>query len=96
MKSWIAALVIVLVGCSHIGNEFDIKKADEFKPGITTLAEATEALGKPSSVRLDREGKKLVQWAFIKSSMIGASSARFGGVFDQKDVFVRAAVRNEN
>lgn len=98
MKSFIAAIVIViaLAGCKTVGTEFDMNRVDEMKPGVTTLAEATELLGKPANVNYSPDGGKLAQWSFIKAQYLGkSSSGRLAVVFDKDDKMVRIAQRGE-
>lgn len=93
-KLLIAAAVIALTGCMTIGRDFDITKADQLKPGVTTITEATELLGKPTSIHTDRVGKKMLQWSYIKSGF-ERSSARLAVVFSQDGKMERIAQQSE-
>lgn len=93
MKKFLAALVVVLAGCAHVGNKFDLDKADTFQAGVTTLEQAKEQLGEPSAVSTDAEGNQLVRWKYVTASPVGASGARIDIVFNKAGTMVRVAHR---
>lgn len=68
----VAALFsLVLSACATHGTKFDSTKVDTFQPGVTTIEDATAALGKPMSVSDMGKSGKLLQWIY---SGVGGSS----------------------
>lgn len=61
----VAALFsLVLSACATHGTKFDSTKVDTFQPGVTTIEDATAALGKPMSVSDMGKSGKLLQWIY--------------------------------
>ena len=45
----VLAGVALIVGCASVGQDFDMAEVDRLQPGVTTLEQAKEKLGKPQS-----------------------------------------------
>lgn len=93
-----AALVVValLFACSReVGTNFDLAKADQFRPGVTTYDEAVRQLGKPTSVSKLARGQTVVMWQYARGTVAGSQGKAVTIVFDTNDVMVRTANRTE-
>lgn len=93
----VAAFVIVATGCtSEVGSNFDLSKADHFKPGVTTYDQAVAQLGKPISIRKYPDGRTGAAWQYIKGTTFsGGSGKGVGIVFDSNGVMERMSGRTE-
>ena len=43
----VLAATAVIAGCASVGQDFDMAEVDRLQPGVTTLEQAKEKLGKP-------------------------------------------------
>lgn len=88
----IAALLfaVTLSACATHGTKFDSTKVDTFQPGVTTIEDATAALGKPMSVSDMGKSGKLLQWIY---SGVGGSS-HVGILFRPDGTMERVATRS--
>lgn len=92
MRFAIAVLAAALIsGCTTIGNKFDPARADELRPGVSTVAEAKDKLGEPISTATDANGNTVLQWKYARGSLVGASGARLDIIFDKDGKMVRVA-----
>lgn len=68
MKTIVALLfAATLAACATHGTKFDSAKVDTFQPGVTTINDATAALGKPYSTSDMGKSGKLLQWIYAGS-----------------------------
>jgi len=85
-----AALIALTLGCAHTsGSRFNMDDVDAMKPGVTTLTEAKEKLGKPYAVKFDAAGNQMVTWAWASTSLAGASKGAASIIFDKEGKMVR-------
>lgn len=92
----IALLLSFIVGtvqAATLGNEFEIAKADTFQAGVTTLDEAKEQLGAPTSVSTDAEGNQVLWWKYVKVNLLGKDVRKLSIVFDKEGKMHRIAHR---
>lgn len=59
-----ALIAFIVTGCASHGTKFDSTHVDTFQPGITTIADAMTALGKPYSTSDMGKNGKLLQWIY--------------------------------
>lgn len=97
MKKIITAIILSLsigsTSAATIGNEFEIERADTFEQSITTLDEAKEQLGVPTSVSTDKDGNQLVWWKYVKVNLFGKDVRKLAVVFDKDGKMHRIAHR---
>jgi outer membrane protein assembly factor BamE (lipoprotein component of BamABCDE complex) len=92
------ALALCLSGCvySQTGTRFDMSKADQLTPGISTEDDAERLLGKPISVVTNPNGHQVFIWAYS----YGTALAIGGGkqlviAFDENGTMIKIAQRTE-
>ena len=82
-------IVGLLLGCTTIGDTFDIDKVDELTPGVSTVAEAKRLLGNPSAESNYADGSKLLQWQYVTGTLIGGSGAHVAILFGRDGRMIR-------
>lgn len=87
------AFAIGSVSAATIGTEFEIERADAFEQGVTTLDQAKEQLGVPTSVSTDKDGNQLVWWKYVKVNLFGKDVRKLAVVFDTDGKMHRIAHR---
>ena len=90
---WAIILVLTLAACTTIGNKFDPDRVDELIPGVSTVADAKEALGPPTAESSRADGSKLVQWQYSQGTVWGGSGGHVAILFDQNDTMIRVTYR---
>jgi hypothetical protein len=90
-------IALSIGGCSQeVGTNFDLSKADQFKPGVTTYDEAVATLGKPTTVRRYPDGRVGAAWQYVKGTTFsGGSGKGVGIVFSASGVMERMSRRTE-
>jgi hypothetical protein len=92
----IAAGAIAVACTSEHGRDFDLSKADSFRPGVTTFEEAVTQLGKPSFIRRYRDGRTGAAWQYVKgTTFFGGGTKGVGIIFDANGVMERVTSRTE-
>jgi hypothetical protein len=81
-------IAVLLPGCVTVGNKFDIAKADQLQPGISSDADAVRLLGPPTNQSESPSGT-LLQWQYSRGSLAGGSGAHLAVLFDRKGQMVR-------
>jgi len=85
MKDIIIAgiLLILLFGCATHGNEQirDQERVSKILPGITTKAEVTELVGKPTEVTFSDDGDETWKYILSKAQMRASSLIPVVGLF---------------
>lgn len=91
----VLAATAVMAGCASVGQDFDFAEVDRFQPGVTTLEQAKQKLGKPQSVTNAADGRVGVVW--IRSQAVMGSVSRKGVaiLFDKDGKMIRVVNRNE-
>lgn len=68
-----SAIIATLAGCMSVGTKVDPNVVSTFKPGVTTLAQAEKALGKPNLITHESDGKTQIQYTFTHVHASGTS-----------------------
>lgn len=90
------ALLLLVTACATVGHKFDPAKADQLTPGVSTLRDASQALGKPTAETNNADGTTLVLWQYSHGNALGSASAqRLAILFDRDGKMVRIAHRAE-
>ncbi|MCA7979885.1 hypothetical protein [Burkholderia cepacia] len=89
------ALALSLTACMTMGNKFDIRDADQFVPGVTTMQQAQEKLGTPTATNAMPNGGTLQQWIYTQASVIGGTSSNIAILFDRDGKMVRIASKSQ-
>lgn len=88
--------MLFAAGCAkQYGADFDLSKADQFKPGVTTYDEAVSQLGKPTAIRKYADGKTGAAWQTVRGTLGGGSAKGVGFIFDASGVMERMTSRTE-
>lgn len=85
----------LIVGCASVGQDFDMAEVDRLQPGVTTLEQAKEKLGKPQSITNTADGRVGVVWIRSQAVMGSVSSKGVGILFDKDGKMIRVVNRNE-
>ncbi|GAB1387516.1 hypothetical protein MASR1M59_26640 [Melaminivora sp.] len=91
----VLAGVALVAGCASVGQDFEMTEVDRFQPGLTTLEQAKEKLGKPQSVTTAADGRIGVVWVRSQATMGSASSKGVAILFDKDGKMIRVVNRNE-
>ena len=91
----VLAGVALIVGCASVGQDFDMAEVDRLQPGVTTLEQAKEKLGKPQSITNAADGRVGVVWVRSQAVMGSASSKGVAILFDKDGKMIRVVKRNE-
>lgn len=89
------SLVLCCAACSReMGRRFDISAADGLTPGVSTLEDATAALGPPTGGYLAMTGRQVAQWGYLKDWPRGTESANLMILFGADGRMI-ATIRRE-
>lgn len=78
-----------------MGNKFDIRDADQFVPGVTTMQQAQQKLGTPTATNAMPNGGTLQQWMYSQASMFGGTSSNIAILFDKDGKMIRIQNRGQ-
>lgn len=91
----VLASAALALGCASVGQDFDMAEVDRLQPGVTTLEQAKEKLGKPQSISHAADGRVGVVWVRSQAVMGSASSKGVAILFDKDGKMIRVVNRNE-
>jgi len=80
---------MTLAGCVTVGTTFDVAKADQLTPGVSSIADATRLLGPVASESTMFDDSKLLQWQYVQGTPVGGSGAHLAILFDSSGKMVR-------
>ena len=72
---------LLLAACATQGEHVDPNKLSQLKPGVTTIAEAENMLGKPDSVFRHADGTTTLSYGFSSTTTDGKSLIPIVGGF---------------
>jgi hypothetical protein len=75
------------------GKRFDLAKVDEMRPGMTTMAEAEQVLGPPTSRSNFADGTTLLQWMKNEPILFAPRGAHVAVLFGRDGRMVRVTHR---
>jgi hypothetical protein len=91
-----ALLLFVALACTTVGNKFDPSRAEQLTPGTSSIEDATNLLGAPSSETNLADGTKLLQWQYVQGTALGTGSgAHVAILFDATGKMIRLAHRSK-
>ena len=84
---------LALFGCATAGTKVDPQVVASFKPGVTTYAQVTTALGRPTSETVSADGQHFVAYSYVHSaarpeSFIPIVGPLVGGADSQSSVYM--------
>lgn len=88
-KFAVISTTLVLAACMTIGTKFDVAKVDQLKPGVSMISDAVQLLGPPNAESSMHDNSKLLQWQYVRGTMVGGSSAHVAILFDASGTMVR-------
>lgn len=92
----VVAGIALIAGCASVGQDFDMAEVDRLQPGVTTLEEAKERLGKPRSISNSADGSYGVTWVRAQALMGSVSSKGVSILFDKDGKMIRVVTRTES
>jgi regulator of RNase E activity RraA len=100
MKRTVATVALLfLCACvySQVGNRFNIDKADQLQPGISTVADAKALLGEPVTVQTNPENNhQLLIWQYAYGTAIAVGGgAKLGIAFDENGKMIKIIQRTK-
>ena len=75
----------LIAGCASVGQDFNMSDVEAFKPGVTTLGDAKEKLGKPYSESVDAFGRKTAIWVSSRGGLTKVKSKGVSIIFDRNE-----------
>ena len=73
-----------------MGHDFDMSKASQLQPGVTTVNDAKEMFGPPTSITTSQDGHRhLYTWKWSEGSVIDGRAKDLEVVFDLQDKMIR-------
>lgn len=92
-----ALVVLALIaGCASVGQDFDMTEVDRLQPGVTTLEQAKERLGKPHTITNSADGRYGVTWIRSQAVIGSVSSKGVSILFDKDGKMIRIVTRTES
>jgi hypothetical protein len=91
-KFILALIALSLAGCMTIGSKFDIANADQLRPGVSTVYDAKQMLGPPTT-QSAIGANTLLQWQYSRGTLIGGSGAHLAVLFDHEGKMIRVTHR---
>ena len=82
-------IMLLIAGCMTIGTKFDIDRADQLKPGVSTIEDAVQLLGPAKAESAYNDNSKLLQWQYVQGTLVGGSSSHLAILFDRSGRMVR-------
>jgi hypothetical protein len=87
--SIVTLLVASLAACMTVGTRFDLAKADQLTPGVSTMSDAIKLLGPVRAETAMQNNSKLLQWQYVQGTPVGGSGAHLAILFDASGKMVR-------
>jgi outer membrane protein assembly factor BamE (lipoprotein component of BamABCDE complex) len=88
----LVSLLLLVTACASQGNQFDMDKARQLEPGVSTVEDAEHLIGKPISVTTNPNGHQVLIWMYAYGTGLGASGAkRLIISFDENGKMIRIA-----
>ena len=94
--SSVIAGIALIAGCASTGQDFDMAEIDRLQPGITTIEQAKEKLGKPRSITNAADGSYGAIWVRAQASMGSVTSKSVSILFDKDGKMIRVSHRSES
>lgn len=95
IRRTLLVLPMVLIACTTIGTTFDIERADQLKPGVSTISDATRLLGPAKYETTRGDDSKILQWQYVRGTFVGGSGAHLAILFDASGTMVRVVHRSK-
>lgn len=92
----LVACAALITGCASVGQDFDMAEVDRFQPGVTTIEQAKEKLGKPGSITNTANGEVGFVWSRSQVVMGAGKWKSVGILFDKDGKMVRVVLRSES
>lgn len=66
---------LLLAGCATAGHDFDMSKADQLTPGVSTVSDAVALLG-PYTAESDTNGMHSYNWSYAHAGAFSTAHAK--------------------
>lgn len=91
-----ATLVFALTACASSGTNYDPAKAEALTPGVSTLADAKKALGKPNNETFLADSTTMLTWLHSSGTAWGSGKSRYLSIlFDRQGRMVRIVQKGQ-
>ena len=87
--SALLAGAVLCSGCMTHGAQFDPNLADRLQPGVSTVQDAAQLLGRPSAESRLANGEALMQWQYVTGTMVGGRGSHLAVLFDSNGRMIR-------
>src|SRR5260221_165227 len=74
-------VVLAVVGCASVGNNFDSRQISQIKKGETTESDLVTMFGKPVSQGINSENGSSLTWLYTEATVKGETFIPFAGAF---------------
>lgn len=88
--------IALIAGCASVGQDFDMTEVDRLQPGVTTLEQVKQRLGKPRRIDNTADGLVGVTWTRAQAVMGSISTKGVTILFDKDGKMVRVVTRQES
>lgn len=88
--------VALIAGCASVGQDFDMGEVDRLQPGVTTIEQAKEKLGKPGLITNTQNGEVGLAWSRSQVVMGSSKWKSVAILFDKDGKMIRVVSRQES
>ena len=81
----IALAVLATSACATMGTKFDMTRVRQLEPGISTLADATKALGNPTNETYEADGSVIVLWMYSTGTALGTGKSEYVSILFERE-----------
>lgn len=92
----LAACLGLLAACTSVGPDFSMAEVDRMKPGVTSLGQAQQALGQPTTLTREADGSTRAGWARAETMGPVTSSRAVMILFGPDGRMVRVISRGQS
>lgn len=87
----------LIAGCASVGRDFDITKADQLTPGVSTEADAKQLFGEPITTQRNPDnGHELLVWQYAYGTGLGTGGGQKLAIsFDEKGKMIAILQRTK-
>src|ERR1700683_3430355 len=92
MRILTLTVILFLAACASQGHPFDMEKAHDLQPGVSTIEDAERLIGKPVSVTHNANGHTVLIWTYAYATGLGPGGAKQLIIpFDETGTMIRIA-----
>jgi hypothetical protein len=89
-------LLLLVPACATSGKPFDISRANQLRPGISTESDAKSLFGDPVSMQSNpTNNHELLRWIYVHASPVGARGDALAISFDENGKMLKIVERSQ-